>query len=180
MNQQLDYFDRQKRIPGWNQEQLENQVVFCLGVGGLGCSVALEVVRLGVKKVYLLDKDTVDYHNLNRQILFSKEDLGKPKVEAAANALKHHNLRTEIIPLNLDALKHWDKIVEIARDCNVIFNMIDVGDYFDIAVQSLAIKLNLPIIIGGTFQAMLTIDYCSGKKKVPRAGVACRVPVIKN
>jgi len=43
--------------------------------------------------------------------------------------------------------------------------MIDVGDYFDIAVQSLALKLNLPLIIGGTFQAMLTIDYCRGKKR---------------
>jgi hypothetical protein len=35
---------------------------------------------LGVKKIFLLDKDTVDYHNLNRQILFSKEDIGKSKV----------------------------------------------------------------------------------------------------
>jgi hypothetical protein len=99
-----DYFDRQRRIPEWQQDLIEEQVVFfslpslfvsictnlafffqvgfCLGVGGLGCSVALELVRLGFKRIYLLDNDVVDTHNLNRQILFSKDDIGKPKVRA--------------------------------------------------------------------------------------------------
>lgn len=47
MDHQLDYFDRQKRIPGWNQQLIESQVCFCLGAGGLGCTVALDLVRLG-------------------------------------------------------------------------------------------------------------------------------------
>ena len=47
-------------------------------------SVALDLVRLGVKKIFILDKDVVDEHNLNRQILFSKEDVGQPKVYSAA------------------------------------------------------------------------------------------------
>jgi len=46
----LDFFDRQKRIPGWKQDVIEQQVCLCLGVGGLGCTVALGLVRLGVKK----------------------------------------------------------------------------------------------------------------------------------
>ncbi len=90
------------------------QVALCLGAGGLGTNVALQLCRLGVRKIYLIDKDVVDVHNLNRQILFSKEDIGHPKVkfylifinlfliislqvEAAARALKAHNLRTEIV-----------------------------------------------------------------------------------
>jgi molybdopterin/thiamine biosynthesis adenylyltransferase len=86
-----------------------------LGCGGLGCTVALDLVRLGVKKIILLDKDTVDYHNLNRQvsfdnsvacgitvqILFSREDIGKPKVEMAKNMLERHNLRTEIVTMRI-------------------------------------------------------------------------------
>ncbi len=68
-----DYFDRQKRIPEWKQENIENQICLCLGVGGIGCSVSLGLVRLGVKKLYLVDRDVVDAHNLNRQLLFSKE-----------------------------------------------------------------------------------------------------------
>lgn len=88
-----NFFDRQKRIPGWRQDLVESSVCLLLGCGGLGCTVALNLVRLGVKKIYLVDKDVVDEHNLNRQILFSKEDIGTSKVEAAYEALKKHNLR---------------------------------------------------------------------------------------
>src|SRR5690606_18050487 len=69
------YFDRQIRIPEWKQNVLEDQVALCLGVGGVGCSVALGLVRLGIRKLFLVDRDVVDIHNLNRQILFSKEVL---------------------------------------------------------------------------------------------------------
>ncbi len=54
-----------------------------LGVGGLGCAVSLALARLGVKKMIMIDKDTVDISNLNRQVLFSWDDVGKPKVEIA-------------------------------------------------------------------------------------------------
>lgn len=67
------YFDRQIRIPEWNQNLIEDQVGLCLGVGGIGCSIALGLVRLGVRKIFLVDRDIVDVHNLNRQVLFSKE-----------------------------------------------------------------------------------------------------------
>ena len=54
-----------------------------LGTGGLGCSVAIGLAWLGVKKMILIDKDVVEVHNLNRQILFTNKDVGKSKVEAA-------------------------------------------------------------------------------------------------
>lgn len=74
------YFDRQIRIPNWDQKKIENQVAFCLGIGGLGSTVAIDLCRLGFKKVFLLDYDVVDSHNLNRQALFSVSQIGKPKV----------------------------------------------------------------------------------------------------
>jgi len=61
-----------------------------LGVGGLGCTVAMALARLGVKKIILLDKDSVDISNLNRQILFEASDLGKSKADVALNKLKGH------------------------------------------------------------------------------------------
>jgi len=70
----------------------------CLGVGGLGTNVAMHLCRLGVKKIFLIDKDIVDAHNLNRQILFSKKHIGTPKVDAAMDALlQQHNICTEIV-----------------------------------------------------------------------------------
>lgn len=44
------------------------------------------------------------------------------------------------------ALENWGKIVELAKECNCIINMIDVGDYFDAAVGALALKLGVPMI----------------------------------
>lgn len=50
--------------------------------------------RLGVKKIILLDNDVVDLTNLNRQLLFSRDDVGRRKVDAAMDGLKHHTIDT--------------------------------------------------------------------------------------
>ena len=78
-----DPFDRYRLIENWKQDKIESAVCLLLGTGGLGCSVALGLARLGVGKIILLDKDVVDVHNLNRQILFDHADVGHLKVEAA-------------------------------------------------------------------------------------------------
>lgn len=52
----------------------------------------MNLLRLGVKKLFILDKDSVDIHNLNRQLMFTKEDVGKPKVESAIKNAAMHNL----------------------------------------------------------------------------------------
>ena len=73
-------FDRQVRIDLWNQDKLREQTVLILGVGGLGSVVLMNVLRLGVKKVIIVDYDVVDIHNLNRQIMYGVDDVGKGKV----------------------------------------------------------------------------------------------------
>lgn len=131
-----------------------------LGVGGLGSVVLMNVLRLGVKKVIIVDYDVVDIHNLNRQILFSVEDIGKRKVDSAIKNSKHHNIsNTEIVGYHGDAVKNWTKIIELAKQSNVVFNCIDYGDKYDISVASLCMCLKLPLIMGGTFAVMFTIDY---------------------
>jgi len=142
---------------------LEQQVALCLGMGGLGCTVALDCVRLGFKKIFIVDKDVVDSHNLNRQILYTKEMKGKSKVQSAYESLQFHNLHTEIVALEMDVLNHWHKIVEISKECTVFFNMVDIGDYFDYACQSLCLNRKIPLVIGGTYQTTLTIDFTSGE-----------------
>ena len=59
----------------------------------------------------------------------------------------------------MDVLKKWDKVVELAKQSDFVFNMIDVGDCFDFAVQSLTLSLNIPLCIGGTFQSTATVDF---------------------
>lgn len=73
-------FDRQVRIEDWNQDLVKKQTVLILGVGGLGSVVITSLARLGVGKILMVDYDVVDLYNLNRQLLFSHADVGKPKV----------------------------------------------------------------------------------------------------
>lgn len=64
-------FDRQMRIPEWKQTEVAKQVCLILGTGGLGCTIAMALCRLGVKKLIMVDKDVVEKSNLNRQVLFT-------------------------------------------------------------------------------------------------------------
>ena len=85
----------------------------------------------------LIDKDTVDISNLNRQILFDHNDVNKSKVEVAKEKLLQSHLinKSMIVEAhNMCVLKNWQKIVELSKEATVVFNMIDVGDYFDAAV----------------------------------------------
>lgn len=89
-----------------------------LGTGGLGCSVAIGLARMGVKKVILLDKDVVEVHNLNRQILFSRDDVGKEKAKVAHEKLISQHVisdKTTVESYHLCALKNWSKVVELAK-----------------------------------------------------------------
>lgn len=155
-------FDRQMRIPNWNQKKIENQIVLCLGCGGLGCSVALGCARMGVKKIILVDYDVVESHNLNRQLLFTKKHVGRSKVECAKEILLDLHVvgDTEIDIYHIDAKDQWPKIVELSNTCTVIFNLIDQGFEWDVAVQSLALVRRVPFLSGGTFQTTTTIDFC--------------------
>ncbi len=148
----MDIFEKQKNTYFWDQTKIENEVPLVLGVGGIGCNCALSLIRLGIKKIYIVDNDKVELHNLNRQILYSKDDINKNKVDSSKQILEkfHNNNNSEIISHNIDAVKEWNKIISIAKECTCIFNGIDVGDYFDLAISSLAHKLNIPIINGGT------------------------------
>ena len=81
--------------------KLRNSTVLVVGIGGVGGTCFEALVRSGVKQIIIVDKDVVDVTNLNRQILFTSEDIGKTKVDIAKNRANKINSDCEIIPLNL-------------------------------------------------------------------------------
>ena len=93
-------------------------------------------------------------------------------MKAAADNLKKQHLvgHTEIETYHLCALKNWQTIVKLAGESTAIFGMIDVGDYFDVAVQSLALLYHVPYIVGGTFAHQMSVDFL---KPEPTAACAC-------
>lgn len=159
-----DVFDRQRIMKNFDQSTIEQQHVFVLGVGGIGSSIAMSLVRMGVDSIYLLDRDVIEASNLNRQILFGLSDVGKSKVKTATQHLKEsHNLRTNIYDYHLDAVTNWSTVVEIAKKCTVIFNNIDYGAVFDYAVNSLCKSLNIIYVSGSTYANSIEINLFSGQ-----------------
>ena len=73
------------------QEKLRRASVLCVGTGGLGCPALIYLAAAGVGRIGIIDFDRVDESNLQRQILFSHTDIGKPKATQAATKLKTIN-----------------------------------------------------------------------------------------
>lgn len=97
----------------------EEATVLIVGVGGLGCPAALALAKAGVGRLVLMDDDTVDVTNLHRQVLFSEDDVGKDKLDAAVRALTAFGstridcIRTRLLPDNArDLVRRADVVVE--------------------------------------------------------------------
>src|SRR5882724_1658190 len=78
--------DRQKKIPGFDQQTFSKSRVLCIGAGGIISMIAPTLVRKGIGCITLLDNDVVEASNLNRQRFYIK-DIGQNKAIALAENL---------------------------------------------------------------------------------------------
>ena len=87
-----DYFARQIALWGEaRQESLQDTSIAIIGCGGLGTSLAMALGGSGIGTIHLVDFDTVELHNIHRQIAFELTDLGRPKAEATAQRIRARN-----------------------------------------------------------------------------------------
>jgi adenylyltransferase/sulfurtransferase len=78
------------------QRKIRNTSVLCIGAGGLGSPIAMYLAAAGIGKLGIVDFDVVDYSNLQRQILHTDDDVGRPKALSAMETIKGINPNTEV------------------------------------------------------------------------------------
>ena len=99
-HEELARYSRHLILPEVNvdgQRRIKAARVLCIGAGGLGSPAALYLTAAGIGTLGLVDADRVDASNLQRQILYGTDDVGKPKLETARARLREINPNVEIV-----------------------------------------------------------------------------------
>lgn len=128
-DRQLAYFARARGADGQEaQRRLLDATVAIVGCGGLGTWTAAGLACAGVGRLVLVDDDSVELSNLNRQLLFRRSDVGRPKVEAARDALEAFDPGIEIRPIRQRVTGVAD-VERVAAGADVIVAVADDPPY---------------------------------------------------
>ncbi len=150
--EELARYNRHIIIPGFGMEaqlKLKAARVLVIGSGGLGSPVLLYLAAAGVGTLGIVDFDVVDDSNLQRQIIFGVDSIGKPKVEAAKQRLESLNPHLNVILHNTHI--NSDNALEIIRDYDVV---ADGTDNFPTRylVNDACLLLDKPNVYASIFQ----------------------------
>ncbi|MCC2547356.1 molybdopterin-synthase adenylyltransferase MoeB [Hymenobacter sp. BT175] len=131
------------------QQQLKAGRVLVVGCGGLGCPVLQYLAAAGVGTLGLLDFDTVDETNLQRQILYGTADVGRPKAVAAAEKLRAQNPYIDVQPLQMRLSA--TNALELFEAYDVV---VDCSDNFATRylVNDACVLLGKPLVFGAIFK----------------------------
>ncbi len=141
-------YQRQTILPGFGDEgqyKLLTASVLVIGAGGLGCPVLQYLTAAGVGTIGIADHDTVSLTNLHRQVLYTMDDIGKPKASLAAQRLKAMN--PDITFRIFDEYVSPANIIDIIREFDVI---VDGTDNFSTRylINDACVLMDKPLVFG--------------------------------
>jgi len=145
---EIDRYSRQiilKKIGVVGQKKISKSSVLIIGAGGLGSPIAIYLAALGIGKIGIIDKDSVETSNLSRQIIFSSKDIKKKKADTAISKLRNINPNLQLKSFNKKLTKK--NINKVAKGFDLI---VDGSDNFR--------------------TRFLVNDYCLEKKKILVSG----------
>jgi adenylyltransferase/sulfurtransferase len=151
-DEQLLRYSRQILLPEFGieaQERLLGARVLIVGAGGLGSPVALYLAAAGVGTLAIADDDAVDLSNLQRQILHRQADIGRAKVESAAERIAALNPDTRVIPIAARLAGATLREQVTAADL-----VVDGCDNFDtrFAVNAACVAARTPLVSGAAIR----------------------------
>ncbi len=148
-NEDLQRYSRQimlDEIGFVGLEKLRKAKVCVVGVGGIGNPVVTQLTAMGIGKLKIVDRDIIEISNLHRQHLYTENDIGKVKVEAAKERLKQINSNVEIEALPNSVTKYTAE--NIVKGFDIVVDALDSIDA-RYALNDACIKLNIPLIYAG-------------------------------
>jgi molybdopterin/thiamine biosynthesis adenylyltransferase len=144
--QKIRYERQIRKIGESGQEQLLSKKVVQIGAGGLGSPLAYYLVAAGIGNLTIIDYDTVSLSNLNRQILFTTDDIDKYKADIALKRLAPLNPDVKITAIREKIT--YDNYSKFCKDADYL---IDASDNMNtkFLVNDIGLKLNIPFTIAG-------------------------------
>jgi len=138
------------------QEKLARARVLVIGAGGLGSPVSFYLAAAGVGTLGIVDGDTVEISNLQRQILHSTADLGRPKAESAAEKLRALNPSLTVIPYQERVSP--ENVADLVRGYDLVVDAVDnfATRYL---VNDVCVQLGKPLVEAGVsrWEGMLLV-----------------------
>ncbi|HEU5107314.1 MAG TPA: ThiF family adenylyltransferase, partial [Micromonosporaceae bacterium] len=119
------WVDLKPRVSTWDpQLRLRSAAVTLVGLGGTGGNAALALAASGVGTLHCVDCDTVELSNLNRQILYTEADIGRPKIDAAAERLRALNSDITVTTQH-ERIRGVAGFRDLVADCDVLLLCAD-------------------------------------------------------
>jgi molybdopterin/thiamine biosynthesis adenylyltransferase len=163
-------YDRQERLALWDQNIIEKSSILIAGVGGTGSELAKNLALLGIGTLILVDDDTIEFSNLNRQMLFREVDVGYKKARIAKKRIQEQF--NPDIGIKTYASKLQDIPQKVFREVDIIAGCVDnfLARQF---INAMAIELNIPLIDSATDGYFGQIQYIKSRLT---ACLACETP----
>ncbi len=143
-----DPFERQQRIDWWNQSILRRARIMVVGAGALGNETLKNLALLGVGGLFIVDFDTISGSNLSRTVLFRKQDVGREKAAAAADAIRQLALETTACISYFHGDMVWDLGLGSYRSMDIVLGCVD-NDEARLAINRACRSVGVPWINAG-------------------------------
>jgi adenylyltransferase/sulfurtransferase len=148
-NEDLQRYSRQimlEEIGFTGMEKLRDSKICVIGVGGIGNPIVTQLTAMGIGKLKIVDRDVIEISNLHRQHLYTENDIGKVKVEVAAERLKGINPTVEIEAVPVSVSKYTAE--SIIKGFDVVIDALDSIDA-RYALNDACIRFDIPFIYAG-------------------------------
>lgn len=132
------------------QSRLRNASVTILGVGGLGTHVAWNLAACGIGELHLVDGDTIELTNLNRQLFYTPDDIGRRKVDVAAERILQFNPQLRVRKTH-KYLQNREDILETIKGSTFVVRALDSPPDALAWVNELCVGLGIPYSGAGFF-----------------------------